>query len=372
MAPAPLLTTALHSLHLELGAKMVPFAGYQMPVQYPQGIIQEHLHTRQQAGLFDVSHMGQIIVSGPTVSADLEKLLPIDLDTLPVNQQRYSLLTNQKGGVRDDVMICRRGEADYLLVVNAACKSDDYAYLRAHLGPENSAEMLPDQALLALQGPASAAVMAKLAPDMTELKFMQACEGDIAGIRCLVTRSGYTGEDGFEISVAAQHVETLARTLLAFETVEMIGLGARDSLRLEAGLCLYGHELHADISPVEAGLGWAVAKSRRSEGKKAGNFPGAAQILQQISGTLTRKRVALRSQEKAPIRAETELQSLSGESIGIVTSGCYSPVLESALAMAYVTSRFAKSGTQLQALVRGKARPVEVVDLPVVAHRYYY
>lgn len=367
-----LLTTPLHCLHLELGAKMVPFAGYQMPVQYPQGIIQEHLHTRQQAGLFDVSHMGQILVSGPTAAAALEQLLPIDLDTLPVNHQRYSLLTNDKGGVRDDLMICRRAECEFLLVVNAACKANDLAYLQQHIGLENSVEMLPEQALLALQGPASAAVMAELAPALSELKFMQATECEIAGAHCFVTRSGYTGEDGFELSVPAVDAEKLARRLLAFAQVEAIGLGARDSLRLEAGLCLYGYELDEQISPVEAGLSWAIAKSRRSGGVKAGNFPGGAQILQQIAGAVTRKRVALRSQEKAPIRAETVLQSQSGQLAGSVTSGGYSPALEAAIAMAYVAAEFAAPGTQLLAQVRGKTRPVEVVELPFVAHRYKY
>lgn len=370
MTSDSLLTTPLHSLHLELGAKMVSFAGYQMPVQYSGGIIQEHLHTRQQAGLFDVSHMGQIRVSGATAAAELERLLPIDLDTLPVNHQRYSLLTNDDGGVRDDLMISRLGEQDFLLVVNAACKAEDFSYLQSRISAGNNLEVLKDRALLALQGPASAEVMAELAPGLLSLKFMQAAQCEIAEVAGFVTRSGYTGEDGFEISLPAEDAEAVAKALLGFDSVAMIGLGARDSLRLEAGLCLYGHELDERISPVEAGLNWAIAKSRRTGAAKADGFPGAGRILQQISGAVTRKRVGLLSQEKAPIRAETELQSLSGQPAGTVTSGGYSPASGSAIAMAYVPIELAQPGTQLNALVRGKLRPLKVVELPFVAHRY--
>jgi len=365
-----LVTTPLHSLHLELGAKMVPFAGYQMPVQYPSGIIQEHLHTRQQAGLFDVSHMGQIRVAGATAARELENLLPIDLETLAVNHQRYTLLTNDEGGVRDDLMICRASETEFLLVVNAACKANDASYLQTHISAENTVEVLENRALLALQGPASVEVMAELAPELLTLKFMQATKCEIAGVTCFVTRSGYTGEDGFEISLPAHGAEAVARALLNFEAVEMIGLGARDSLRLEAGLCLYGHELDECISPVEAGLNWAIAKPRRMNGSKAAGFPGAELILQQITGAATRKRVGLLSQEKAPIRAKTELQSVSGQPAGVVVSGGYSPASQSAIAMAYVATEFAQPGTKLNALVRGKLRPLEVVELPFVAHRY--
>jgi len=366
-----LLITPLHSLHLEMGAKMLSFAGYQMPVQYSTGIIQEHLHTRQQAGLFDVSHMGQIRISGATAAAELERLLPIDLDTLPVNHQRYSLLTNDEGGVRDDLIICRLAEQDFLLVVNAACKADDFSYLQSRISADNNVEVLSDRALLALQGPASTGVMAELAPDLLSLKFMQAAECEIAGVSCFVSRSGYTGEDGFEISLPAEGAETVARALLGFDQVTMIGLGARDSLRLEAGLCLYGHELSEHISPMEADLSWAVAISRRVDGSKAADFPGAERILQQISGAATRKRVGLRSQERAPIRAETELQTTAGQFAGTVSSGGYSPIIEGAIAMAYVSLDLALPGTQLKALVRGKLRAFEVVELPFVAHRYH-
>jgi len=365
-----LLITPLHSLHLELGAKMVPFAGYKMPVQYPSGIIQEHLHTREKAGLFDVSHMGQIRVAGVTAAAKLESLLPIDLDTLPVNYQRYTLLTNDAGGVRDDLMVCRLSEQDFLLVVNAACKAEDFAYLKAKLASENKVELLGNRALLALQGPASTAVISELAAELLALKFMQAAECHIAGVSCFVTRSGYTGEDGFEIALPVDGAAKVARALLEFDAVEMVGLGARDSLRLEAGLCLYGHELDERTSPVEAGLSWTIASSRRTGALKAAKFPGAEPILQQITGTVTRKRVGLLSQEKAPIRAETELQTVSGRPAGKVTSGGYSPASERAIAMAYVPIEMAQAGTQLNALVRGKLRPLEVVELPFVAHRY--
>ena len=370
MAKEPLLITPLHALHLELGAKMVPFAGYDMPVQYPSGIIQEHLHTRQQAGLFDVSHMGQISVYGPSATADLEHLLPIDLDSLPLYQQRYTVLTSEQGGIRDDLMVCRLADQSFLLVVNAACKTEDLIYLQAQLNAENRAELLDDKALLALQGPASSAVLAEFAPQVASLKFMQALEVEIAGIACLVTRSGYTGEDGFEMSLAAIDTETLVRALLSNKAVDMVGLGARDSLRLEAGLCLYGHELTDETTPIEAGLDWVIAQSRRSNGKKEGNFPGSAQILQQMTGTLERKRVGLRSQEKSPIRAGTTLQNGAGDSVGLVTSGGYSPVLQSAIAMAYVAIDYIEPGTMLMADVRGKLRPLEVVELPFVAHRY--
>lgn len=370
MTAETLLKTRLHTLHLELGAKMVPFAGYDMPVQYAGGIIHEHLHARQHAGLFDVSHMGQIQVTGETAEADLEALLPIDLDSLAINQQRYSLLITESGGVRDDLMVCRTDTDSFLLIVNAACKRDDLAYLTSETSSSTCVELLEDRALLALQGPKSADVMATLAPELESLAFMQAAEADIAGCPCFVTRSGYTGEDGFEISLSDADALNLSRALLAFEQVEMIGLGARDSLRLEAGLCLYGHELNEQINPVEAGLSWVIAASRRTGGGKAGGFPGAEQILQQISGKLRRKRVGLRSQERAPIRAGTKLLSSNGEAAGEVTSGSYSPLAEVAIAMAYVPSELAEPGTALAALVRGKERPLEVVDLPFVPHRY--
>ena len=269
--------------------------------------------------------------------------MPVDLANLAIKQQCYTLLTNNKGGIRDDLIICRRGEEDFLLVVNAACKVADLAYLKSRMSEDNQLGLLDHQALLALQGPASAEVITQLAPSLLTLNFMQASACKIAGVRCFVTRSGYTGEDGFEISLPSDDAETVARALLAFDQVAPAGLGARDSLRLEAGLSLYGHELNEQISPVEAGLSWTIPSSRRS---------------------------GLRSQGKARIRAETELQTTAGQFAGIVTSGGYSPATESAIAMAYVTLDLAQPGTQLNALVRDKLRPVEVVDLPFVAHRY--
>lgn len=367
-----LVTTPLHKLHLELGAKMVPFTGYQLPVQYAEGggMIEEHRHTRRQAGLFDVSHMGQIRVSGTSAAADLERLLPVDLDTLAINRQRYSLLTNEAGGIRDDLMICRRNDDEFLLVVNAACKAADFDYLRTSISAENDVEMLTDRALLALQGPASVDVVAELAPELVSLRFMQAAQCSIAGVPCFVTRSGYTGEDGYEISLPASGAETVARALLAFDQVAPIGLGARDSLRLEAGLCLYGNELDEQTKPVEAGLNWVIARSRRKGGDKAGGFVGAENILQQFDLPVERSRVGLKSQGRAPIRAGVELVSANGEPAGQITSGGYSPMCEVAIAMAYVPRELTTPGTTLFAMVRGKSLPVEVVELPFVTHRY--
>lgn len=366
-----LLKTPLYDLHCKLGAKMVTFADYKLPVHFPGGSLSEHQHTRQQAGLFDVSHMGQIVVKGETAATELEKLLPIDLDSLPINGQRYALLTNKTGGVRDDLTICRWGENEFFLVVNAAVKAQDLRYLKTRLGGANRVEMLNDQALLALQGPASVEVLAQLEPATAKLDFMTGMHCEIDGVSCYISRSGYTGEDGFEISLPAAKADVFARDLLCFEQIEAIGLGARDSLRLEAGLCLYGHELDKNITPIEAGLAWTIPASRRAGGEKAGNFPGSDRILQQISGGTFRKRVALRSDERAPIRANTALVGEDGSKAGVVCSGGFSPVLETAIAMAYVETEYAKIGTRLEADVRGKLRPVTVVELPFVAHRYY-
>lgn len=365
------LKTPLYDLHCKLGAKMVTFADYKLPVHFPDGSLREHLHTRQLAGLFDVSHMGQILVTGETAAAELERLLPIDLDTLPINGQRYALLTNSAGGVRDDLTICRWDQNEFLLVVNAATKVQDLRYLKAHLGVNNHVEMLNDHALLALQGPASIEVLGELEPAIAKLGFMTGLRCDIDGISCYITRSGYTGEDGFEISLPAANADVFARDLLCFEQIEAIGLAARDSLRLEAGLCLYGRELDKNITPVEAGLAWTIPASRRPGGKKAGNFPGCERILQQISSGTFRKRVALLSDERAPIRADTTLIGEDGSKAGTVSSGGFSPVLQTAIAMAYVETEYAKVGTQLEADVRGKLRPMTVVEMPFVAHRYH-
>ena len=365
-----LKATPLKTLHQEMGARMVPFAGYDMPVQYPGGIMAEHLHTRAQAGLFDVSHMGQVVISGVGVAAALEKLVPVDLEQLAINRQTYALFTNEQGGILDDLMIARWAEDRFFLVVNAACKEQDLAYLEDALSGFEI-DYLEDRALLALQGPAAADVMAKLAPEVCELVFMSGCRANLAGADCFVTRSGYTGEDGFEISVPADAAEALARMLLSFDQVQPIGLGARDSLRLEAGLCLYGHDLDTTTTPVQAGLLWSISKSRRADGQKAGGFPGAEVIFNEIQQGATRRRVGLQIDGRAPVREGAVLIDEAGQQVGVVTSGGFGPTLEAPLAMGYVSSAFAAAGTQLRALVRDKPRPVSVTKMPFVPQRYY-
>lgn len=362
--------TPLYELHLELGAKMVPFAGYEMPVQYPQGIIKEHTHTRSSAGLFDVSHMGQIRLSGPNAAAALESLVPMDVIGLAVNRQRYALFTGESGGILDDLMITNAGDALFL-VLNAARKDQDVKHLRAQLTDSCEIEVLRDRALLALQGPQAGKVMVRLAPSLGELTFMSACRAEIHGADCLVTRSGYTGEDGFEISAPADRAQTLARVLLEQEEVMAIGLGARDSLRLEAGLCLYGHDIDATTSPVEANLGWALSKVRRRGGARQGGFPGAEIILQQLQRGVGRKRVGIRPQDRAPVREGVELFGADGSPAGGVTSGGYGPTVGGPIAMGYVHTDLAAPGTELQAKVRGKLHAATVAKLPFVQRRYY-
>lgn len=362
--------TPLYALHQELGAKLVPFAGYLMPVQYPLGIKKEHLHTRQKAGLFDVSHMGQILLKGKNAASALELLVPVDIVDLPKMQQRYALFTNEQGGVMDDLMVTNVG--DYLfLVVNAACKAQDIAHLQKHLADQCEIEVLEERALLALQGPLAGEVLAKFAPESADMLFMTAKTLILNGVECFVTRSGYTGEDGFEISVASSEAEALARVLLADDAVEMIGLGARDSLRLEAGLCLYGHDLDNDISPVEASLLWALSKSRRAEGIRPGGYIGAEIIMAQILNGVSRKRVGLKPLGKMPVRDGAEVVDDHDNVIGLVTSGGFGVTLNSPVAMGYVQTEFAQIGTKLQALVRNKKVPLEVVKLPFVKQNYY-
>lgn len=362
--------TPLYALHQELGAKLVPFAGYLMPVQYPLGIKKEHLHTRQKAGLFDVSHMGQILLKGKNAASALELLVPVDIVDLPKMQQRYALFTNEQGGVMDDLMVTNVG--DYLfLVVNAACKAQDIAHLQKHLADQCEIEVLEERALLALQGPLAGEVLAKFAPESADMLFMTAKTLILNGVECFVTRSGYTGEDGFEISVASSEAEALARVLLADDAVEMIGLGARDSLRLEAGLCLYGHDLDNDISPVEASLLWALSKSRRAEGVRPGGYIGAEIIMAQILNGVSRKRVGLKPLGKMPVRDGAEVVDDHDNVIGLVTSGGFGVTLNSPVAMGYVQTEFAQIGTKLQALVRNKKVPLEVVKLPFVKQNYY-
>ncbi len=371
-----LLKTALYDLHLELGARMVPFAGYQMPVQYPLGVMKEHLHTRAAAGLFDVSHMGQVRLSplpGGTladVAAALETLVPIDVIDLPLNKQRYAVFTNEQGGILDDLMISNMGDSLFV-VVNAACKQQDVAHLRAHLAGRCQITELTDRALLALQGPAAAEVMARLLPQTASLVFMDSHEVILLGATCFISRSGYTGEDGFEISVPNQQAVQLARLLLSHPEVAAIGLGARDSLRLEAGLCLYGHDMDASISPVEASLAWALSKVRRADGARAGGYPGAAVVARHFAEGVGKKRVGLQINEKIPVREGADIVDADGQIIGKVTSGGFGPSVNAPVAMGYVTQPHSAIGTRLSAIVRGKPVAMEVVKTPFFPQRYY-
>ena len=383
-APSVLSKTALHALHLELGARMVPFAGYDMPVQYPKGVLQEHLQTRSGAGLFDVSHMGQLRLVGTEAAAALERLVPMDIVGLKVGQQRYALLTDDDGGILDDLMVTRC--ADHLLViVNAACKVQDTAHLRTELGgpggPDCDIVELDDHALLALQGPSAVHVMKRLATDVdfTSWTFMTGRDLLVDGIPCFATRSGYTGEDGFEISVENRHADALARRLLAEPEVAPIGLGARDSLRLEAGLCLYGNDIDTTTTPVEASLVWSISKARRADGERPGGFPGAARILAQLAAgkdvtapeAPARKRVGLVGIDRTPVREHATLVDAAGTAIGTITSGTFGPTAQRPVALGYVASTHAAIGTELAALVRGRPVAMKVVSTPFVPHRYY-
>jgi len=370
---ASLLATPLNALHVELGARMVPFAGYSMPVQYPAGLMAEHLHTRDQAGLFDVSHMGQLRLIGPDAAAAFESLMPVDVIDLPVGKQRYGLLLNDEGGIIDDLMFFRVAQDELFVIVNGACKVGDIAHIQARIGQRCQVLPLPDHALLALQGPLAATALARLAPGVEKLVFMSGGQFTIAGCDCFVTRSGYTGEDGFEISVSAAQAETLARALLAQPEVKPIGLGARNSLRLEAGLCLYGNDIDTTTTPVEAALNWAMQKVRRTGGARAGGFPGADKVLAQLDNpaSVARKRVGLVALERVPVREHTELQSLDGQKIGEVTSGLLGPTIDKPVALAYVDAQHAANGTRVNAIVRGKAVPMEVCATPFVPTRYY-
>lgn len=360
--------TPLHGLHLELGGKMVPFAGYDMPVQYPAGIMTEHKHTRAKAGLFDVSHMGQVILRGPDVAAAFEQLVPMDVQGLGEGRQRYGFFTNDAGGIEDDLMFANRGD-HLFVVVNAACKGADIARMKAALEPAISVEPVTDRALLALQGPAAEAVLSALAPEAADMRFMDVRTLQILGQDCWVSRSGYTGEDGYEISVPEAGAEGLARALLDHADVLPIGLGARDSLRLEAGLCLYGHDVDAEITPTEAALNWAIQKARRTGGARVGGFPGAARILGELLDGASRKRVGLRPEGRAPVREGVEIfaSDSGGEAIGRVTSGGFGPTVGGPVAMGYVPAELAAEGTGVFAELRGKRVPLTVSALPFVA-----
>ena len=362
--------TPFYDLHLELGAKMVPFAGYDMPVQYQAGVMKEHLHTRSKAGLFDVSHMGQLILRGPdyeTAARALEQLIPMDVLDLEGDRQRYGFFTNEQGGILDDLMFANRGDHIFVMV-NAACKDADIAHLRKHLEPEITIKELDNRALLAIQGPAAEAVMAEYHPRFAEMRFMDVDTLPIAGAECWVSRSGYTGEDGYELSIPVAAAETVARALLAHDDVEFIGLGARDSLRLEAGLCLYGHDINTETTPIAASLNWAIQKARRNNGTRAGGFPGADILLKQIENGASQRRVGLRPIGRAPMREGVEIfaDENSANAIGQVTSGGFGPSVEGPVAMGYVDTSLAKIGTKLYGEVRGKRQPVEVSALPFV------
>jgi aminomethyltransferase len=363
-----LMRTCLHELHLSLGAKMVPFAGYEMPVQYPLGVLKEHLHSRAAAGLFDVSHMGQVLVvptSGRVEDAALalERLVPVDVAGLAEGRQRYGFFTGETGGILDDLMIANRGD-HLFVVVNAACKEADLALMQAGL-PECDVAMLGGRALLALQGPAAEAALAALVPDVAEMAFMDVAIRGWQGVELWISRSGYTGEDGFEISVPEGFAEALARRLLENPAVQAIGLGARDSLRLEAGLCLYGHDIDTTTSPVEAGLTWAIQKVRRAGGARAGGFPGAPRILRELAEGPSRKRMGLRPEGRAPMREGTGIfaQESGGVPIGTVTSGGFGPSIEAPMAMAYLPATF-REGERVWGEVRGKRLPATVAAMP--------
>ena len=363
--PHDLKRTPLHSLHLELGGKMVPFAGYDMPVQY-DGILAEHLHARDSAVLFDVSHMGQARLAGDNPGKAIEALVPGAIADLPDGKMRYTVLLNENGGILDDLMVTQGGD-HLFLVVNAACKDRDFPFIAERLKGRAELEILPDRALMALQGPMAAAAFARLAPDCADMAFMTARSLVANGIDCVATRSGYTGEDGYEISVAADRAEELARAVLDQPEVKPAGLGARDSLRLEAGLSLYGSDIDETTTPIEASLNWIVNKRRREEA----NFPGAEIILGQIANGASRKMVGIKPDGKAPARAHTEIQDGEGNTIGEITSGGYGPSVGGPVAMGYVKTEFAKPESPLQLIVRGRALPARVVKLPFTQHHYY-
>ena len=371
-----LLTTPLNDLHLELGARMVPFAGYSMPVQYPAGLMAEHLHTRQAAGLFDVSHMGQLRLVGPDAAAAFDSLMPVDVIDLGVGKQRYGLLLNDAGGIIDDLMFVNRDVAnggDIFVIVNGACKHGDLAHIQARIGKRCTIVPQFDRALLALQGPQAVTALARLLPGVESLVFMTGAAFTWQDAALFITRSGYTGEDGFEISLPADVAQTFARALLAQPEVKPMGLGARNSLRLEAGLCLYGQDIDATTTPIEAGLNWAIQKIRRGGGARAGGFPGADQVLGQLDGSkpLTRKRVGLIALERVPVREHVMLHNDAGQPIGEVTSGLLGPSINQPVAMAYVQAEYAAAGTRLNAMVRGKAVPMQVSAMPFVPTRYF-
>ena len=363
----------LHDLHVELGGRMVPFAGYQMPVQYSAGVMAEHLHTRLAAGLFDVSHMGQVILQPRAMykatALAFESLMPVDVLAVAPGRQRYGLFTNDTGGILDDLMFANRGDHVFV-VVNAGCKAADIAHMTAHLSEVCDVIPVVDRALLALQGPLAEVALAQLVPGVAAMRFMDAVIMSWHGVDLWISRSGYTGEDGFEISVPDAVAHDLATTLLAMPEVKPIGLGARDSLRLEAGLCLYGHDINETTSPVEAGLTWAIQKSRRSGGARAGGFPGAARIMDELANGPDRIRVGLRPDGRAPMREGTSLFDPDGTPLGEVTSGGFGPSVQAPIAMGYVETAFADVGTPVNLIVRGQALPAQIIKLPFIPNNF--
>ena len=365
----PLHKTCLWDLHRTHGGKMVAFAGYDMPVQYDgMGVLKEHLHTRESVGLFDVSHMGQAILHSPTMdpATALEKLVPSDIIGLDIGQQRYTVLLNDNGGIVDDLMVTRWDAHTLFLVVNAACKHKDFKYIHDKIGAITRLEYLSDRALLALQGPKAEQVASTFFSGILDLTFMQTMKSEYQGHEVYISRSGYTGEDGFEISLPSSIAVTFAKEVLQEQEVKLIGLGARDSLRLEAGLCLYGHDIDDHSTPVMAHLKWTIAKRRREEA----NFPGAHKILKELEGGTYILRVGIKPEGRAPLREKTELHDDKGRKIGGITSGGFGPSVNAPVAMGYVNAEFAKPGTKINAIVRGEARPCEIVKLPFVEHRY--
>ncbi len=373
---AELHKTPLFDLHVTLGARMVPFAGYDMPVQYPAGVLKEHLHTRAKCGLFDVSHMGQVVLRAKSGTYEdaalaLESLVPVDILGLKEGRQRYGFFTDDNGGILDDLMFANRGD-HLFVVVNAGCKQADIAHMKKHLSDRVEVTYLEDRALLALQGPQSQAVLSSLGADVAAMKFMDVRDVTLDGVACIVSRSGYSGEDGFEISVPADRAEAVAKALLAHPDCEPIGLGARDSLRLEAGLCLYGNDIDTTTSPIEAGLEWAIQKARRSGGARTGGFPGADRILSELEKGTSRRRVGLKPEGKAPVRGHAKLyaDAEGTTELGEVTSGGFGPSVEGPVAMGYVAASHAEPGTQIYAEVRGKYLPVIVSAMPFVTPTY--
>ena len=349
---------------------MVPFAGYAMPVQYPGGIIKEHLHTRSRAGLFDISHMGQLHISGDQATGLLEKLTPGDIAGLTLHRQCYTVLTTDSGGILDDLMITRT-ETGYNLVVNAGCKDKVIDHINRYTGRACTLEIREEYSLIALQGPAAVSVLTRYQPGVASLEFMQAGEFSINGINCFIIRSGYTGEDGFEISIPSVHAQTLVRELLSNENAEPAGLGARDSLRLEAGLCLYGHDIDEHTTPVEAGIGWIIARKYRQGNVADADFPGAEKILGQLKNGTDKIRIGIRPQGRIPVREGTEIMTGNGEGVGIVTSGGFGPTIGAPVAMGYVRTGYSEPSTKLHVHIRGRSHKIQAVKLPFVEHRYY-